>query len=162
MIRLAFVVLLLGLLTACGGSETVATVGDEKISEEEVEHVLEHFDEEFKREGREFPEEGTSAHHELEKSVLGLLVFRAQLEQAARKLGVEVDEDEVEERVKSSEEAEQEGEEESGEAYFENAVTIQLLREKAAAKLGGGLDALEEWVAEARKTPVDYEEGWEP
>jgi hypothetical protein len=94
--------------------------------------------------------------------VLGLLVLRAQLEQAAAKVGITVDEEEVEERLSDSEEAAEESEGEGGEAYFENAMRIQLLREKVAAELGG-IEALNEWVAQARKDiPVDYEEGWEP
>jgi SurA N-terminal domain len=155
-------VLLTALVAGCGGSETVARVGDEKISEEQVEQLVEHFEEEFQREGREFPEEGTSEHRALEKTVLGLLVFRSQLEQAAAKLGVRVDEEEVEERLSRSEEASEEGEGEEGEAYFENAMRTQLLREKVAAKLGG-IDALDDWLTEARREiAVEYEEGWEP
>jgi hypothetical protein len=156
-LRIAFLLALLVLVAACEDSETVARVGDEKISEEQVEQLVEHFEEEFQREGREFPEEGTSEHRALEKSVLGLLVFRSQLEQAAAKLGVHVDEEEVEERLSSSEEASEEGE-----AYFENAMRVQLLREKVAAELGG-IGALDDWVTKARREiAVEYEEGWAP
>ena len=93
--------------------------------------------------------------------MLGLLVLRSQLEQA-EKLDIEVDEEEVEERLSRSGEASEEGEGEEGEAYFENAMRIQLRREKVAAKLGG-IEALNDWVAKARKEiPVEYEEGWAP
>jgi hypothetical protein len=160
--RILIPVLLLAFLTACGGSETVASVGDERISEEKVEQLVEHFEEEFQREGREFPERGSAGYETVERRVLGLLVLRSQLEQEAAKLDIEVDEEEVEERLSRSEEASEAGEGEEGEAYFENAMRIQLLREKVAAKLGG-IDALNEWVAKARKdAPVEYEEGWEP
>jgi hypothetical protein len=161
-VRILSTVLFLALLSGCGGSETVATVGDEKISEEKVEQLVEHFEEEFAREGREFPAKGSAGYEAAERRVLGLLVFRAQLEQAAEKLDIEVQEEEVEERLGQSEEAAEEGESEGGEAYFENAMRIQLLREKVAAELGG-IDALNDWVAKARREiPVEYEEGWEP
>jgi FKBP-type peptidyl-prolyl cis-trans isomerase (trigger factor) len=161
-VRVAAAIVLVIVLAGCGGGETVARVGDEKISEEKVEQLVEHFEEEFAREGREFPAKGSAGYETVERQVLRLLVFRAQLEQAAAKLGIEVDEEEVEERLSQSEEAAEEGEGEEGEAYFENAMRIQLVREKVAAKLGG-IEALNDWVAQARKEfPVEYEEGWEP
>src|SRR5215211_1529231 len=151
--RILICVALLSLVAGCGDSETVARVGDEKISEEKVEQLVEHFEEEFKREGKEFPEQGSEGYEAAERRLLGLLVLRAQLEQAAEKLGIRIDEEEVEERLSRSEEAseEGEGEEGEGEAYFENAMRIQLVREKVAAKLGG-VDELNAWVAKARQT----------
>jgi hypothetical protein len=172
----ALIVALLSLTAGCGGDETVARVNDREVSEADVERVFEHFEEEAAREGRELPEEGSEAQHNLERNVLGLIVFRLQLEKAAAKLGVELDEEEVEERVQRAEEAERgaEGEDEedvegeggeeakAAEAYFENAVTIQLLRERVAAELGG-VDALDAWIAQATKDfPAEYEDGWEP
>jgi hypothetical protein len=175
----ALIVLLLALAAGCGGDETVARVNDREVSEADVERVFEHFEEEFKREGRELPEEGSEARHNLERNVLDLIVFRIQLEEAAAKTGIELDEEEVEERVHRAEEAERgaEGSAEGGEgelegeqgeeakaaeAYFENVVRIQLLRELVAAKLGGA-DALDGWIQKARSQfPASYEEGWEP
>ena len=163
----ALILVLLALTAGCGGDETVARVNDREVSEADVERVFEHFEEEAAREGRELPEEGSAAQHNLERNVLGLIVFRLQLEEAAAKLGIELDEDEIEARVHDAEEAEG-GEEEEGEeakaaeAYFENAVTIQLLRERAAAELGGA-DALDAWIAQATKDfPASYADGWEP
>jgi hypothetical protein len=161
-LRILTTVLLMALVAGCDDSETVARVGDEKISEEKVEQLVEHFEEEFQREGREFPAEGSAGFEAAERRILGLLVFRSQLQQAAEELDIEIDEEDVEERLKRSAEAEEEGEGEAGEAFFENAITIQLLREKVAAKLGG-VDALNAWIAKARKEiPVEYEEGWAP
>jgi len=170
--RSALIVLLIAFAAGCGGEETVARVNDREVSEADVERVFEHFEEEFQREGRELPEEGSAARHNLERNVLDLIVFRIQLEGAAAKLGVELDEEEVEERVHRAEEAErgaedspegEEGEEaEAAEAYFENVVRIQLLRERLAAELGGA-DALDAWIQDARSEfPASYEEGWEP
>jgi hypothetical protein len=161
-LRVVIAVLLLALVAGCSDSETVARVGDEKISEERVEQFVEHFEEEFKREGKEFPEKGSEGYEAAERRLLGLLVFRAQLEQAAEKLGIRIDEEEVEERLNHLAEPGEEVEGEEGEAFFENAITIQLLREKVAAKLGG-LDPLNEWIAKVRREiAVEYEDGWAP
>jgi SurA-like protein len=160
--RTAIAVVFIALFAGCRGSDTVARVGDEKIREADVEKVVEHFEEEFQREGREFPADGTPEHHALAKNVLALIVFRVQLEQAAAKLDVRVDDEEVEARFKPAEDAEAEGQGEgaAGEAYFENVIRTQLVREKVARKLGS-LEALNAWVAKARKDiAVEYEEGW--
>jgi hypothetical protein len=44
-VRAAIVVVLLALVAGCSDSETVARVGDKKISEEKVEQLVEHFEE---------------------------------------------------------------------------------------------------------------------
>jgi SurA-like protein len=80
-------------------NETVAYVGDQAISKEDVERTVEHHQEEFAREGREFPERNTASYEQLERTALGLLVFRRQLEQAAEDFGVELPEAEVERPV---------------------------------------------------------------
>jgi hypothetical protein len=159
--RLALAVFLAAFAAACAGdSETVARVGGQKISEEDVERLVEHYEEEFEREGREFPERGSDDYEAAERRVLGLIVFRKQLEQAASELDIHVAEEEIEERLEDSAEAAEEAEGEEGEAFFENAITIQLVREKVAAKLGG-IEPLNDWIAEARRSvPVEYEEGW--
>jgi SurA-like protein len=162
-VRAVVAALFVSLVAGCGGSEAVARVGTEKISETDVERVLEHFEEEFKREGREFPADGSPQHRALEKSVLGYIVFRSQLQQAAAQLGVRVSEGELERRLKRAEEGGQESEGEAGQAYFETATLIQLLREKVAVRLGRGIDGLTTWTAKARKEfPAEYEEGWAP
>ena len=152
------------LLVACGGgSETVARVGDERITEDDVEAMVEFYAEEAEREGREVPAEGSEARRGVERRLLGLIVFRRQLEEAAaEEFGIELSEDEVEERVERSAEAEQEGEEGESGGFIENAVRIQLVKEKVAAELGG-IEALNNWLAKVVETvPVEYEEGWNP
>jgi SurA-like protein len=136
-------------------NETVAHVGDRAISKEDVERTVEHYEEEFAREGREFPERGSPAYEQLERTALGLLVFREQLEQAADGFGVELPEEEVERRVERARaaEGETEGETEGeGADFFEGAVRTQMIREAVAQRLFPGLTLSEaEFRAAARR-----------
>jgi hypothetical protein len=116
-------------------NETVARVGDHVISKEDVERMVEHYEEEFAREGREFPEQGSPAYEQLERTALGLLVFREQLEQAAESFGIELSEEEVERRVERARESEGEAEGEEGEDFFAGAVRTQMIREAVARRL---------------------------
>jgi len=129
---------LLVLAPACsvggGGEEeqAVVTVGERTISEGEVERALEHFREESEREGREFPEEDAPGFERARDQIVGLLVYRAQIAEGARRLGVQVSDDEVERRAERAregegEEAEAEGEEgEEAEEYIRDTVRSQL------------------------------------
>jgi hypothetical protein len=124
--------------------ETVAHVGAQAISKEDVERTVEHYQEEFAREGREFPDRDSASFDQLERTALGLLVFREQLEQAAEDFGVELPEAEVVRRVERAREAEgqagADGEQaKEGEAFFEGAVRTQMIREAVARRLFPGV-----------------------
>jgi len=152
-LRIALLLVLALPLLGCElRDETVARVGGTKISEEDVERTLEHFEEEFQREGREFPEEGSPEHRALELSALRLLVFREQLEQRAARLGVEISDDEVEERTRRNAGAEEgEGEDEEGEAFLEASARTQLIRERVAERLAAGITVSEEQLRAAAR-----------
>jgi hypothetical protein len=158
--RLAFLAAAAVLAASCERpfeSETVARVGDTAISEEDVERIVEHFEEESAREGREFPERGSAAYKRVERAALGLLVFREQLAQAAEKFAIELPEAEVERRVERARAAEGEAEDEDGEDFFEGAVRTQMIREAFALRLFGDIRVSEADVraaARARNRPV--------
>jgi hypothetical protein len=61
--------------------------------------VVAHFRDEARREGKQFPEEGSPAFRQTRNRLLGLLVYRTELEQAARRLGVSVSDDDVPRRL---------------------------------------------------------------
>jgi hypothetical protein len=86
------------LLAGCGSAEVAATVNGTKISREHVEGVLDHAKEEFGREGKTFPEPGTVEYRQLRSQALALLVYREELEQSAKQLGVTVEQRAIEER----------------------------------------------------------------
>jgi SurA-like protein len=160
LVRLALLASVAMLAASCElpfENETVAHVGDEAISKEDVERTVEHYEEEFAREGREFPERDSPAYEQLERTALGLLVFREQLEQAAQESGIELSKDEVERRVERAREAEGETggkDEQEGEAFFEGVVRTQLIREAVARRLFPSLTVTEAEVRAAARTKV--------
>jgi len=85
----------------CGGEKAqrpVAFVGDTAILGEQFDAAVDQLraDRRRKGESEEFPEPGTVGYRHLRDSVLGLLVFRAELRQAAQRLGIQVRDGEVE------------------------------------------------------------------
>jgi SurA-like N-terminal domain len=95
----------LALLAGCGGggSNTVATVGGDEITAKQLDALVAHFRAEAKLEGKSFPQEGGAEFDKLRNQLLGLLVYRTELEQAAERLGVTVKESEVARRLPAGE-----------------------------------------------------------
>ena len=90
----------------------VAFVGDTAISGEQFHAALEQLraDRRRKGESEEFPEPGSVGYRHLRDSVLGLLVFRAELRLAAQRLGIQVGDDEVDRLIDAGGGAPGEGE----------------------------------------------------
>jgi hypothetical protein len=119
----------LSLLGGCGGEENsvVAQVDGQQITQKELEPVVEHFRVEAKREGRQFPDEDTDAFRRARNRLVALLVYRAELKRAARRLGVEVGEAQIARRLPRGGGEEEEG----GDAdeFAHDTVEAQLLYE---------------------------------
>src|SRR3954454_18043491 len=111
MTRLAVAALCLALLAGCGGGgdKTVAEVGVRPVTQQQLDALVAHFRREAKQEGNEFPGDGTKAFVQLRNRLLGLLVYREELKQAAERLGVKVSQDELAQRLKAVPGAETEG-----------------------------------------------------
>jgi hypothetical protein len=131
-----------GLAAGCGGGSEegfAAKVGDVEVSKEQVEEAVEEISHELEREGKKAAKEGTPAFERLERQVLGVLIERARLEQEAKQLGVEVDREEVEERLRGRQGEEGEGEGKEGEGgeerFLEDAARAQLVYEKLFARV---------------------------
>jgi hypothetical protein len=122
--------------------------------------MVEFYKVEVERQGQELPAKSSDSYHFLETRLLGLIVYRKQLEQAAAKdFGIQVDQQEVEGRLKNNPTVKQEGEEGAHEDYIENAVHINLIEEKVSARIGAR--RLQDWIAKARREiHVEYEKGW--
>jgi len=88
------IVLAVGLVLALrGGSSSdkpVAHVGGEPITTSQLEAVVAHFRTEAQQEGKPFPAESTDAGKRTRNRLLGLLVYRVELRQAARRRGITV------------------------------------------------------------------------
>lgn len=100
---------LLALVAAgCGGGEeaseevpadAVAVVGEKTIARAEFERLMEQARRGFRAQKRSFPKPGTPEYEALKQQALTFLIQRAQFEQEAEELGVEVQEEEVEKRL---------------------------------------------------------------
>jgi hypothetical protein len=164
-------------LTGCenDGQKSVAHVGSTTITKSQLERTVEHFADEAKREGKPFPAEGEAGFDEAEARLLGLLVYRAELADQARALGLAVDQDVVERRLDAGGNAE-EGDEE-GKDFARESVRAQLFYEaiyrkvtatvsgnspQAAAKRNQIAQNFIERMKRDYAGKVRYEPGYEP
>jgi SurA-like protein len=140
MIRSACLVVAVLALAACGGSssKTLARVGDQKVTAEQVSALVDEVLDELRQEGKAVPAHGSKGEKALERQALAILVGRARLEQKAVDLGVTVSDDEMLNRVGAglTAEAEQEG----NAAFVASQARAQLLYEKLFARVTGGIE----------------------
>ena len=167
------------LAAGCGGgnadSRAVAFVGDAAITAQQLSDAVEQLraDRRRKGEGEEFPEPGSPGYGRMRDSVLALLVFRAELQQAAARLHVRVSDDEVERLVEAGGGAP--GEEEGGSLgrsareFARESLRTQLLYDRIYQRVTRGTDPAQRRTAMARfvermreRAKVRYEPGYAP
>jgi hypothetical protein len=71
-------------------THVAARVAGAAISTQEVDLLVRHARDEAKREGKEFPQEGTQPYDDLRRQALALLVYHEELAQRARALRIDV------------------------------------------------------------------------
>jgi len=144
-------------LAGCGSNsgKDVATVGSTPITQKQLDALVDHFRKEAEAEGRPFPENGTDAYRVQRNDLLGLLVYREELRQAARRLGVTVDEDEISKRLAT---AGQQEAEQNGDSYAHDSIEAQLLSERIYRKITRPVDAktAEELSAKRNKVMAEF------
>src|SRR6476469_10623185 len=178
MTRLAVVAALgLALFAACGGGgdKTVAEVGGRQVTQQQLDALVQHFRREAQNEGKDFPKEGTRGFVQLRNQLLGLRVYRTELQQAAKRLGVNVTDGQVNARLGAPAGGETEGDA-HGDTYARDTVEAELLKEGIAAKVTRRITgktiaersarrnaALATFLARLqRETNVRYEPGYAP
>jgi hypothetical protein len=136
--RLCLAVLVF-VLAGCGGSsdQTLARVGDQQVTAEQVDGLVEEAVAELRREGKAVPEEQSAGERALERRALAILVGRARLAQKADDLGVTVSADEIRERIGAASPGD--SEEEGDSDFVTQQVRAQLLYEKLFARETGGV-----------------------
>jgi hypothetical protein len=164
-------------LAGCGDSPShpVAFVGDKPITREQLDQAIDQLRADRRRKGEieEFPEAGSRGYRSMRSSVLALLVFRQELEQAAARLGVRVRDEEVEQRLEAGGGAP--GEEEGGSlgraarSFARESLRAQLLYDGIYARVTRGTDPAARRAAMARfiermreRAKVRYEPGCAP
>jgi hypothetical protein len=137
--RLACIAVAVLALAACGGSSgnTLAGVGDQKVTKEQVNGLVNEVIDELRQEGKAVPAHGSKGEQALERQALGILVGRARLEQKAVDLGVTVSDAEVLARVGVGSAAG--GEQEGNVDFVASQARAQLLYEKLFARVTGGI-----------------------
>jgi hypothetical protein len=160
MSRLALTAVCAALVAGCGGDgDAVAHVGGEAITETQLDALVD----QARREGKDFPAEGTTAFTQLRNRLLRTLVYRTELKQAAHRLGVTIDRDELSKRLAAG-------------SASRGSVEAQLLLEGIAARVARvapGRNARDMGESRERKlaaflarlrreTTVRYEPGYGP
>ena len=176
LVGIALAALTVVVVAGCGGNgnPTVATVGGESITQKQLDAVVAHFHSEAQREGKSFPDEMSAGFRPLRNRLLGLLVYRAELRQAADRLGLKVTDSEISRRLATPAGGEQEGN--SGDTFPRDSVASQILYERifdrvtrevkapTQAELSARRNqAMADFVARLqRETQVSYEPGFAP
>jgi parvulin-like peptidyl-prolyl isomerase len=90
----------------CGGDgeesvprDAVAVVGDREISKAEYDQLIDQAKRSYEAQKRDFPKAGTTEFNALKNQAIQFLVQRAQFEQKAEELDVEVTEKQIEDRL---------------------------------------------------------------
>lgn len=158
-----------------GGGTPVAHVGGTPVTTKQLDAVVRHFRDEAKREGRPFPSGGTTTFRQVRNRLLGLLVYREELQRAADRLGVKVDRNEVARRLAAASAGEAEGSS-GGDTFAHDSVVAQLVYEGLFKKVTSTVHAstpaeaaaarnaaMARFVARLeRRTKVRYEPGYAP
>jgi SurA-like protein len=178
MTRLAVAALLLALLAGCGGGgdKTVAEVGGQKVTQQQLDALVQHFRREAQSEGKDFPAEGTATFLQQRNQLLGLLVYRTELKQGAERLGVTISGDELSKRLAAAPAGGEEEGDTNGDTFARDSAEAELLKEGIAANVTRGItgktlaersarrnEALAKYLARLqRETTVRYEPGYAP
>lgn len=92
-------------LAACGGgTKVLARVGDQEVTQHQVDDAIAYLQYEAQLEGRPFPDQGTPEWKQAKRDLVDLLIRRARLEVKAEQLGVGVSLVEVRARLGGEEE----------------------------------------------------------
>jgi foldase protein PrsA len=103
---LSVLLLALPVLAGCGGGgdgvseNSIAQVGDSQIPKAEFDALIDQARASYKAQKRDFPKAGTPEYNTLKTQAVQFLVQRAQFEQKAAELEVEVSDADVEKRLK--------------------------------------------------------------
>jgi hypothetical protein len=181
-VRLAAVALVLGagilvglLLRGGHSNPAVAHVAGETITRDQLDTAVDHFRKEAKQEGTPFPDENTGRFRTVRNRLLGVLVYRAELTQGARQLGVSVSKVQVLRRLNGSNQA-GEGDEQGNDRFEYDTVRAQMLYERIYAEVTRHITApttaqlaarrnaeMKRYVERLeRETQVRYEPGYAP
>lgn len=163
------------LVILLGGGDSnppVAHVNGQAITRDQLDAAVDHFRRQYEAEGKPFPDEKSSNFHVLQNTVVGLLVYQAELDQAARRRGIAVSNAQVLRKLKEN----SNGEEGPSDPLAFDTVKSQLQIERLFAQVTAGISApttaqlsarrnaaMKAFVEKLkRETKVRYEPGYAP
>src|SRR5206468_5801389 len=88
-----------GTSTAGLGSDDVAVVGDQQISKDQFQQLMTRVQKSYASQKRPFPKAGTSEYEQLKGQAITFLVQQAEVEEQAKKLGIDVSDDKVDKEI---------------------------------------------------------------
>jgi parvulin-like peptidyl-prolyl isomerase len=166
LLPLVLVLVLALFAVGCGGgsddqtvpADAVAVVGDQEIPKSEFDQLMEQAKASYEAQERDFPNAGTPEYNTLRNQALQFLVQRAQFEQKASELDVEVTEQDVDERLEQIKEQYFGGDEEKYSTQLEEQglsdeqvrrdIRAQLLQEKIFEQVTADVEVTDEEVEE--------------
>jgi parvulin-like peptidyl-prolyl isomerase len=91
---------------ACGGttsanlgSDDVAVVGDQQISKEQFQQLMGRAKKSYDQQKRAFPKAGTTEYEQLKGQAITFLVQQAEVDEQAKKLGVDISDEKVDKEI---------------------------------------------------------------
>jgi len=84
------------------GARVVARVGGAEVTSTELARTVDHFREEARREGHDFPRVTTRAFRRTRERLLDLLVYRLRLQEGAAAAGITLRDDQIRQRLEAS------------------------------------------------------------
>jgi parvulin-like peptidyl-prolyl isomerase len=156
LVLLALLVSLTVLASACGGeddesvpADAVAVVGDTEVPKSEFDALIAQAKRSYKQQKREFPKAGTPEYATLKNQAVAFLVQRAQFEQQAEELDVEISDKQVDARLEQIKKQYFGGDQKRYDAQLKEQgltedqvrrdIRAQLLQEELSKKVTGGV-----------------------
>jgi hypothetical protein len=150
----------------------VAHVNGQAVKRDQLETAVDHFRKESEAEGKPFPDEKSPNFRALQGRLVGLLVYRAELDQAARRFGIAISNIQVLRKLNEN----SEGEEHPTDAFAYDTVKSQLQYERIFTQVTRGISApttaqlsarrnaaMSKFIAKLKRdTQVRYEPGYAP
>jgi foldase protein PrsA len=94
------------LAAACGGtssatlgSDDVAVVGDQQISKDQFHQLMARAQKSYAAQKRPFPKPGSAEYEQLKGQAISFLVQQAEVEEQAKKLGIDIGDDKVDKEI---------------------------------------------------------------
>lgn len=168
----ALVAGLLAFFLTRDSNPAVAHVNGQAVTRDQLDTAVEHFRVQYKEEGQPFPGENSPNFRALRNRLVALLVYRAEIDQAARRLGIAVSNIQVLRKLNEN----SEGEEHPTDPFAYDTVKSQLQYERIYAHVTQGISAqttaelsarrnaaMSKFVQKLkRETKVRYEPGYAP